>query len=229
MKSHRFSSAKRPKPILFTGLAAFVLGVSALVFQIEGSRIVSRFDTGPILAFELGDPVEREAKNSAKDRAEEPQIASNEEAEAQDVTDNTSKASRSATVAAAFADLAEGTAPKPEQAIAGAQVMPISFALPTEGSSVGDTKLTNDGSIEVTKTLVFEQKAVGSIAVRIDKRSTLFVDGGDVKSLLSDHPQFAERVGSVPDSGMVTFQKLRDFGLNFRYNPVDDQLVLTTT
>lgn len=240
MKSHRFSFAKRdavlgrstpkrPKQIPFAGLAVFVLSVSVFVIQIEGKRIFSRFDTGPILSFELGDPINHEPSKSAIGRKEDPQIASNEESGSKEITDDTSEVSRQTNVATAFADLSDRAAPKSEQAIGGAQVMPIRYALPNEGSAIGDSKVTNDGSIEVTKTLVFEQKAVGSIAVRIDKRSTLFVDGGDVKSLLSDHPQFSDRVGSVPDKGMVTFQKLRDFGLNFRYNPVDDQLVLTTT
>ena len=240
MKSHRFSSAKpdavlgrstpkRSKQVLIAGLAVFVLGVSFFVFQIEGSQLTSRLNAGPILSFELGDPIDHKTKSSASGRKEEPQIASNEESESQEVADNTSKVGRLATVATAFADLADGAAPKPEQSIGGAQVIPIKYALPKESYAIGDSKLANDGSIEVTKTLVFEQKAVGSIAVRIDKGSTLFVAGGDVKNLLSDHPQFADRVGSVPHNSMVTFQKLRDYGLNFRYNPVEDQLVLTTT
>ena len=78
--------------------------------------------------------------------------------------------------------------------------------------------------IKVLKPVVANGTRVGSITLTIDENSRLFMDGADLDAILPAnkprHPQLARAAGS----GLVSFQRLRELGVNLRYDPIADRI-----
>jgi hypothetical protein len=91
--------------------------------------------------------------------------------------------------------------------------MPLSFDL-------GGSAEASD-SLQVNKPVEFEQRVLGNVAVRIDVGSRIYVSRADLGRILPDGM-------SAPASAdnYVLLTRLRQSGLDLRYDPIRDRFVL---
>lgn len=80
--------------------------------------------------------------------------------------------------------------------------------------------------IEVAKPVTSAGKPLGTVTVTIDENARLFMKGSDLAGILPSefarHPQLANETAS----GLVSFQRLRELGVDLRYDPVSDRIEL---
>ena len=105
-------------------------------------------------------------------------------------------------------------------------IMAIDFTLPDAQQLVQDITITNDGMIEIEKALFYGQSQVGPIAIRIDDGAQLYLNSEQIRAVLSDNPNYARALDALPKSGFHSIQKMRDVGIDLRYNPTTDHFVL---
>lgn len=106
-------------------------------------------------------------------------------------------------------------------------VLPVRFSLASPGSGPPQPRARSDGSIEVRKTLVAGGRAIGSIDIIIEGGAELLVSASDARELLRSHRRAGESAAErLPDQGLVSFATLRDIGLDLRYSPVEDVVML---
>ncbi|QKG71122.1 hypothetical protein [Erythrobacter mangrovi] len=99
--------------------------------------------------------------------------------------------------------------------------IPIEFDILTPG--VGDEAVGGEAII-VRKSVRMGQKEIGSLPVHVDTESRLLVDARDVRGLLEQ----ADLSGTVRGSGLVSFSDLRRMGIDLRYDPTTDSVLLAT-
>ena len=96
------------------------------------------------------------------------------------------------------------------------------------GSEAQPARGESDSSepIRVRKTVAMGNSTIGSLPITIDSESQLSLEISDLRQLLSGQAGFTSRLQNIPESGAVSFQRLRDMGIDLRYNPTSDQVTL---
>lgn len=80
------------------------------------------------------------------------------------------------------------------------------------------------GNMQVSKAVMLNGRSAGTVNVAIDRSSQLHLSSHDLAELLPDvHP-----VQELLSGEYVTFDLLRSHGLEIRYDPVSDALVIGT-
>lgn len=97
--------------------------------------------------------------------------------------------------------------------------IPVEFDILTPGAG-GDA--VGGEAIVVRKVVRLGQKDIGSLPIHVDGGSRLLVDASEVRSLLDD----AKVPGTVRGSGLVSLADLRKSGIDLRYDPTSDSVVL---
>lgn len=135
-------------------------------------------------------------------------------------------------VAQAIAESVEAAAPSPTvpsrpQAPATESRPPPSAFIPIEfdilAPGAGDEAVGGE-AIVVRKAVRMGQKNIGSLPIHVDGGSRLLVDASEVRSLLDD----ADIPGTVRGSGLVSLADLRKAGIDLRYDPSSDSVLLAT-
>ncbi len=80
--------------------------------------------------------------------------------------------------------------------------------------------------IRVRKTVAMGNATIGSLPITIDSDSRLSLEIRDLRQLLQGQAGFTTRLERVPESGTISFERLRDAGIDLRYNPTSDQVTL---
>lgn len=125
----------------------------------------------------------------------------------------------------AFANGAFGTVPTRAAAtapqIGRAGMMEVDFDL--EGGA------DSSSAISVNKPVAVGGASGGKLAIRIDGAAQIFADRGQVAALIDGtDAKTAEKVRTASGEDYLSFQKLRDLGVNIRYDPAADQIVIPT-
>lgn len=103
------------------------------------------------------------------------------------------------------------------------------FELTENGSRTNDIEADNAGNIEVRKSVYLGGAAIGTIPVTIDPNAQLLLDSRDIRNLLSGQAGIGRRLNTLPEEGLVSFQRLRNSGIDLRYSPTGDRIVLSLT
>lgn len=102
----------------------------------------------------------------------------------------------------------------------------IDFDLGAATASEGSRTSPSRNRVEVTKPLYFEGAELGSLTITIDQNARLFAQRSDLQTLLQSDEAAARRIGRIGADGLVSFQRLREFGVSLRYDPISDRIVL---
>ena len=139
------------------------------------------------------------------------------------------QATEQAAVAAEGASIApsEGAPAEPRGRVASVGpdkngLLPLSFDVMRPGA--GSERVGAD-AIVVRKPVRINDREVGSLPIHIDGNSRLLVDPKELKSVLA-RSGIARDVGG--GAGLLTFVQLRENGIDLRYDPSSDSLLITT-
>jgi len=93
------------------------------------------------------------------------------------------------------------------------------------GGNRAATPSGQDGEIEVQKTPTANGQILGTLTVTIDKYAQLHAAPGELRQILAETNEISglSRVGSAR---LVSFARLRDTGIDLRYDPVSDVIIL---
>lgn len=121
----------------------------------------------------------------------------------------------------------EGTPAEPRQRVAAISpdengLLPVSFDVMRPGA--GSERVGAD-AIVVRKAVRINDREAGSLPIHIDGNSRLLVDPKELRSVLA-RGGVARDVGG--GSGLLTFVQLRESGIDLRYDPSSDSLLITT-
>ena len=103
-------------------------------------------------------------------------------------------------------------------------LIPLTFDLASPGS--GGESVGAD-AIVVRKSLRIRGRDVGSIIVHIDSDTRLLIDGEQLKRVLAAAGEPRNLRRSQRTDNLLTFTELRNDGVDLRYDPGSDSLVMT--
>ena len=84
-------------------------------------------------------------------------------------------------------------------------------------------------AISVDKPVAVGSAISGKLAIRIDGAAQIFANRGQVASLIEvGEPDKAEKIRAASAEEYVSFTQLRDLGVNIRYDPSADRIVIPT-
>lgn len=131
------------------------------------------------------------------------------------------------TVAAALADTATETSgvrsPTAARPAPGG-VIPVRFDLTSPG--MGDEVVGGD-EIVVRKTVRLGSRDLGSLPIHVDSRSRLLVKPNDLRAMLEQAGQGELASQTSESNELRTFSQLRREGVDLRYDPASDSVVVT--
>lgn len=104
-------------------------------------------------------------------------------------------------------------------------LIPLTFDLASPGS--GGESVGAD-AIVVRKSLRIRGRDVGSLMVHIDSDTRLLIDGEQLKRVLAAAGEPRNLRLSQRTDNLLTFTELRNDGVDLRYDPGSDSLVMTT-
>lgn len=87
----------------------------------------------------------------------------------------------------------------------------------------------SSNAISVDKPVAIGGNNSGRLAIRIDGAAQIFADRGQVAELLAkDDAATAEKVRTAGGEDYLSFRQLRDLGVDIRYDPAADRIVIPT-
>ncbi len=114
-------------------------------------------------------------------------------------------------------------------ATGGLAVIPSGFELTSTGSRNNSIESDNAGNIEVRKSVYLGDAAIGTIPVTINPNAQLLLNSRDLRNLLSNQSGIGRRLNTLPEEGLVSFERLRNSGIDLRYNPTGDRIIVRLT
>lgn len=156
-------------------------------------------------------------------------VSEDSDGEQETIDQTVEQAAEQAAVAAEGASIAppEGPTAEPQRRVASLSpdrngLLPLSFDVMRPGA--GSERVGAD-AIVVRKAVRINDREAGSLPIHIDGNSRLLVDPKELKSVLA-RGGIARDVGG--GSGLLTFVQLRESGIDLRYDPSSDSLLITT-
>lgn len=81
-------------------------------------------------------------------------------------------------------------------------------------------------SVIVQKPLISSGGSLGSLTISIDENARAFVSASKIKTILVESGSPPARLARIPDQPMISFQRLRELGIDLKYDPIEDHVVL---
>lgn len=107
-----------------------------------------------------------------------------------------------------------------------AGLMALDYTLPGTAERSAPIEPTRDGNITVSKPVLLGANTAGSISITIDSDARLLLESGELRALLEKQSNTEATVARLPESGLVSFNSLRNLGVDLRYNPTQDRIVI---
>lgn len=107
-----------------------------------------------------------------------------------------------------------------------ASFIPLDFSLPETDPTDMDVASATEGSIKVRKVVQAGPAEIGAVDIIISRNSQLFMSIGDARRLLEINDSAARKLQSFPASGLISFKTMREKGVDFRYDPSRDLILL---
>lgn len=104
----------------------------------------------------------------------------------------------------------------------------LEFDLSANGGETLDAIEMGDGAIQIRKQLMLDNTQLGTITISIDDSERLFADREGLAGLLSQTDIDTAPLERLAPSDFVSFQRLRQYGLNLKYDPITDRIILET-
>ncbi|QUL38131.1 hypothetical protein [Erythrobacter sp. JK5] len=112
------------------------------------------------------------------------------------------------------------------EVIGGYEILPSDFSLDGQSGSSAAVSRSASGTIAVRKPVFVGNTSIGSIPINVDDDAQLYVEARQLKSLLTGQPRVSSQLASLPERGPVSFQRLRQMGIDLRYDPTLDRVNL---
>lgn len=81
-------------------------------------------------------------------------------------------------------------------------------------------------SIAVQKPVTVAGLASGNLSVRIDGAAKIYANRAEIASLLDGKSNKSERVRAASAEDFLSFQQIRDLGIDIRYDPSSDRIII---
>lgn len=98
------------------------------------------------------------------------------------------------------------------------------FSLANVGAPNVVERIDTNGRIETKKDVLVRNTVIGTIPIVVDGASNLFLHSNDLKAILAGQDGLKSRLEGLPSTGLVSFRRLRDMGIDLRYNPASDNV-----
>ncbi|MFL0355978.1 hypothetical protein ACI5KX_05815 [Erythrobacter sp. GH1-10] len=102
----------------------------------------------------------------------------------------------------------------------------IEFDLADPGGAAAQPSGRDGDQVRVQKPLFADGSSIGTVTVTIDENARLFVNGSDVKRLLGGLEDPPGQLSRIAEGQPVSFQRLRQLGIDLRYVPTTDRIEL---
>lgn len=102
----------------------------------------------------------------------------------------------------------------------------IAFDLGSFSGTDGMPAKPSGGSVEVKKPLFSGGKLLGAIAIAVDGHAQVFVKKAALSGLLSNDASISPKLARLPDGDLISLRSLRDHGINLKYEPISDSILL---
>ncbi|MBD2841203.1 hypothetical protein [Erythrobacter rubeus] len=202
--------------LLFACLTAAIIlliGGASLPYFIQRSDVLA----SAVSRFALPALVE----NTSETNAETQQNAATTATSPQ----NSAQAQAAAAPSESIADQS-GAGSRASLSIGDPSLAAIDFDLSDQSSPGGGEVPVGSDLIEVRKSLITEGKELGSMTVTIDQNARIFVRGQELQTLLNQSETSQSMPSRLASNELVSFQQVRDAGIDIRYDPIDDRIVL---
>lgn len=100
------------------------------------------------------------------------------------------------------------------------------FDLADTMASPAVTRMPEGEIIKVQKQAFANGANLGTLSVSIDENARIFAQRDDLMAILQGNDAVLRRVARIETDGPVSFQRLREFGVNLRYDPIADRIIL---
>lgn len=107
---------------------------------------------------------------------------------------------------------------------ASGNIIPVKFDIETPG--LGDEVVGGD-EIVVRKAVRMGSREIGSLPIHVDARSRLLVRPSDLKSVLEKAGQGSRAAKAAASNELRSFGDLRKDGVDLRYDPNSDSVIVT--
>lgn len=107
-----------------------------------------------------------------------------------------------------------------------ASFIPLDFSIPQVDPTDMAIANATEGSIKVRKLVQAGQKEIGAVDIVISRNSQLFMNIGDARRLLEGNDVGTRKLQSFPISGLISFKTMREQGVDFRYDPSRDLILV---
>ena len=114
----------------------------------------------------------------------------------------------------------------PAKQLLGDLVIPIQYSLPEPTGNADGSEKETAGSIKIRKSIVSGGKVAGTALITVDRSSRLLMESNDVRDLLKQVQANDGYLKQLPKTGLLSFQTMRSMGIDMRYNPTTDTVML---
>jgi hypothetical protein len=105
-------------------------------------------------------------------------------------------------------------------------LMPIDFSLTGSGSPTAVPQAANE-QMKISKSLLVNGEPVGNIEIYINSSGDPSIDVREFRnSSVQEKIKKFQMASRLPQKGLMKFTELREFGIDFRYSPTDDVIIL---
>lgn len=102
----------------------------------------------------------------------------------------------------------------------------IDFDLRDMGRSRPAQTASANGTVELSKPLFAGGRQLGALPISIDGNAQVYVRKAALSGLLGGDASASGKLARLPDGDLISFRSLRDYGINLKYEPVSDRIVL---
>ncbi|WP_390587750.1 hypothetical protein [Erythrobacter sp. MTPC3] len=102
----------------------------------------------------------------------------------------------------------------------------LEFDLGEQTTASSDIRPAGGSSIEVAKAVFAGGTDIGTLTVTVDRNARLFVRGTELARILASPASNVQPPPQIASNDLVSFQRLRETGIDLRYDPIEDRIIL---
>ncbi len=106
-------------------------------------------------------------------------------------------------------------------------IMALDFSLTQFSGSSARLLSPSDGPLKVKKRVYAGSRVIGDLDITVAGEGELLLDAGDVRAMVGQQTGAGSGTSSkLPEQGLVSFASLREMGIDLRYSPTDDAIMI---
>jgi hypothetical protein len=106
-------------------------------------------------------------------------------------------------------------------------IMALNFSLSQFSGSSARLPAHSDGPLTVKKRVYAGSRLIGDLDITVAGEGELLLEAGDVRAVVGEQAGPGSGTPSrLPEQGLVSFASLREMGIDLRYSPTDDAIMI---